>query len=154
MSIPTHKVMLVGDSGCGKTTWVQRLLTGKFEKKQLATVGVEVHPLIVEYASGSVCLNIWDVAGSERFGGLRDGYMVDAEAAIIMVSSSNPNPKKSIDSWRKILPRDVKLIVVENVFGEGEERNIAHCNINVEQCTDIHTPLQLVRLMLGYQNVK
>lgn len=44
--MPTFKCVLVGDGGTGKTTFVKRHLTGEFEKKYVATLGVEVHPLI------------------------------------------------------------------------------------------------------------
>ena len=39
------QLVLVGDGGVGKTTFVKRHLTGEFEKKYVATLGVEVHPL-------------------------------------------------------------------------------------------------------------
>lgn len=40
--MPTFKCVLVGDGGTGKTTFVKRHLTGEFEKKYVATLGVEV----------------------------------------------------------------------------------------------------------------
>ena len=43
--IPTCKLVVVGDGGVGKTTFVKRHKTGEFEKKYLATVGVEIHPM-------------------------------------------------------------------------------------------------------------
>lgn len=43
--IPEFKLVLVGDGGVGKTTFVKRHLTGEFEKKYIATLGVEVHPM-------------------------------------------------------------------------------------------------------------
>jgi GTPase SAR1 family protein len=43
--VPQFKLVLVGDGGVGKTTFVKRHKTGEFEKKYVATVGAEVHPM-------------------------------------------------------------------------------------------------------------
>ena len=72
--IPEFKLILVGDGGVGKTTFVRRHLTGEFEKRYVATLGVEVHPLLFHTNRGQIKFNVWDTAGQEQFGGLRDGY--------------------------------------------------------------------------------
>jgi len=74
--VPTFKCVLVGDGGTGKTTFVKRHLTGEFEKKYVATLGVEVHPLVFYTTRGVIRFNVWDTAGQEKFGGLRDGYYI------------------------------------------------------------------------------
>jgi hypothetical protein len=53
----------------GKTTFVKRHLTGEFEKKYVATLGVEVHPLRFHTNFGPMVFNCWDTAGQEKFGG-------------------------------------------------------------------------------------
>lgn len=73
-NIPTFKVVLVGDGGVGKTTFVKRHISGEFEKRYLATMGVEVHPLKFFTNFGPILMNVWDTAGQEKLGGLRDGY--------------------------------------------------------------------------------
>jgi GTPase SAR1 family protein len=42
----------------------------------LATLGVEVHPLVFHTNRGAIKYNVWDTAGQEKFGGLRDGYYI------------------------------------------------------------------------------
>ena len=63
--IPEFKLILVGDGGVGKTTFVKRHLTGEFEKKYVATLGVEVHPLVFHTNRGAIKFNVWDTAGQE-----------------------------------------------------------------------------------------
>ena len=73
----------MNDSGLsfsGKTTFVKRHLTGEFEKKYVATLGVEVHPLVFHTNRGAIRFNVWDTAGQEKFGGLRDGYYIQVRA--------------------------------------------------------------------------
>jgi len=45
-----------------------------------ATLGVEVHPLVFHTNRGPIRFNVWDTAGQEKFGGLRDGYYIQGEA--------------------------------------------------------------------------
>jgi GTP-binding nuclear protein Ran len=59
-------------------------MTGEFEKKYIATLGVEVHPMEFHTNHGAFRLNVWDTAGQEKLGGLRDGYYIGANCAIIM----------------------------------------------------------------------
>jgi hypothetical protein len=72
--IPQFKLVLVGDGGVGKTTFVKRHKTGEFEKKYVPTLGAEVHPMDFTTDRGKLIFNVWDTAGQEKYAGLRDGY--------------------------------------------------------------------------------
>lgn len=81
----TYKLVLVGDGGCGKTAYSKKIRTGSFEPKYVATLGVEVHPIKFQTTNGrSFCFNVWDTAGQDKFGGLRDSYYLKADCAINM----------------------------------------------------------------------
>jgi len=108
--VPKFKLILVGDGGVGKTTFVKRHRTGEFEKKYVATMGVEVNPLPFFTNLGQVVFNCWDTAGQEKFGGLRDGYYIGGQAAIIMFDVTARVTYKSVPHWHKDLTR-----VCENI---------------------------------------
>eukprot|EP00002_Diphylleia_rotans_P001437 TRINITY_DN107_c0_g6_i1.p1 TRINITY_DN107_c0_g6~~TRINITY_DN107_c0_g6_i1.p1 ORF type:complete len:213 (+),score=44.11 TRINITY_DN107_c0_g6_i1:92-730(+) len=102
---PEFKLVLVGDGGVGKTTFVTRHLTGEFEKKYEATVGVEVRKLRFFTNRGPLAFNVWDTAGQEKFGGLRDGYYIGGQAAIIMFDVTSRTTYKNVPNWHKDLTR-------------------------------------------------
>lgn len=108
--IPEFKLILVGDGGVGKTTFVKRHLTGEFEKKYVATLGVEVHPLLFHTNRGPIKFNCWDTAGQEKFGGLRDGYYIQGQCAIIMFDVTSRITYKNVPNWHRDLTR-----VCENI---------------------------------------
>jgi GTP-binding nuclear protein Ran len=108
--IPTFKLVLVGDGGTGKTTFVKRHTTGEFEKKYIATLGVEVHPLYFSTNYGPICFNTWDTAGQEKFGGLRDGYYIQGQCGIIMFDVTSRITYKNVPNWHRDLVR-----VCENI---------------------------------------
>jgi len=111
-NIPKFKLLLVGDGGVGKTTFVKRHKTGEFEKKYVATMGVEVHPIPFHTTLGPVIFNCWDTAGQEKLGGLRDGYYIGGQAAIIMFDVTARVTYKSVPHWHKDLVRVCETIPI------------------------------------------
>ncbi len=111
------KLVLVGDGGVGKTTLVKRHLTGEFEKKYIPTLGVEVHPLKFTTNCGVICFNVWDTAGQEKMGGLRDGYYIQGESAIIMFDVTSRITYRNVPEWYKDIVRvceNIPIVLVGN----------------------------------------
>ena len=109
-NVPKFKLVMVGDGGVGKTTFVKRHLTGEFEKKYVATLGVEVHPLAFYTGRGPLVFNVWDTAGQEKFGGLRDGYYIQGHCGIIMFDCTSRITYKNVPNWYRDLTRVVETV--------------------------------------------
>ena len=110
-STNTYKICLLGDGGVGKTTFVKRHLLHTFEKKYVATLGVEVHPVRKEGA----CFNLWDCAGQEKFGGLRDGYYIQSQGAMFFFSLDSKETLINLERWVRDFKRicgDVPVVFV------------------------------------------
>jgi GTP-binding nuclear protein Ran len=108
--VPQFKLILVGDGGVGKTTFVKRHISGEFERRYIPTMGVEVNPLPFYTNLGKIVFNVWDTAGQEKFGGLRDGYYINGNAAIIMFDVLSKATYKNVQQWHRDITR-----VCENI---------------------------------------
>jgi len=114
---PRFKLILVGDGGVGKTTFVKRHKSGEFEKRYIATLGVEVHPLTFFTNVGPIIYDCWDTAGQEKFGGLRDGYYINGQCAIIMFDVTSRVSYKNVPVWHRDLTRvcdDIPIVLCGN----------------------------------------
>ncbi|KAL3191584.1 hypothetical protein MRX96_059682 [Rhipicephalus microplus] len=130
--IPTFKCVLVGDGGTGKTTFVKRHLTGEFEKKYVATLGVEVHPLLFHTNRGPIRFNVWDTAGQEKFGGLRDGYYIQGQCAIVMFDVTSRVTYKNVDI------KDRKVKAKSIVF--HRKKNLQYYDISAKSNYNFEKP--------------
>ncbi|XP_021344952.1 GTP-binding nuclear protein Ran-like isoform X2 [Mizuhopecten yessoensis] len=118
-TVPTFKLIIVGDGGVGKTTFVKRHMTGEFEKKYNATVGAEVHPMKFNTTRGEIQFNVWDTAGQERFGRLRDGYYIQGQCAIIMFDVTSRITYRNVPDWYRDLARvcvNIPMVLCGNKY--------------------------------------
>ena len=84
-------------AGVGKTTFVKRYLNAMGED--------EVHPLIFKTNRGPIKFNVWNTAGQERYGGLRDGYYIQGQCAIIMFDVTSRLSYSHVPNWYGDLTR-------------------------------------------------
>ena len=115
--VATFKVLLLGDGATGKTTFVKRHSTGQYDWKYVPTFGAQVHPLVFHTDKGPILFNVWDTAGLEEFGGLKDLYFLQADCAIIMFDVASPVTYNNVPNWHRDLVRvceNIPIVVCGN----------------------------------------
>lgn len=164
------KLVLVGDGGVGKTTFVKRHISGEFEKKYVATLGVEVRPLDFMTNFGKLRFNVWDTAGQEKFGGLRDGYYIQGQCAIIMFDVTSRTTYKHVPNWHRDLVRvcdDIPIVLVGNKVDIKDrkvkarqvvfhrKRNLPYYDISAKSNYNYEKPfLWLSRKLIGREDLQ
>ncbi|XP_038056906.1 GTP-binding nuclear protein Ran-like [Patiria miniata] len=165
----TFKLVLCGDGGTGKTTFVKRHLSGEFEKKYVATLGVEVHPLRFMTNRGLIQFNVWDTAGQEKFGGLRDGYYIQGQCAIIMFDVTSRVTYKNVQNWHRDVTRvceNIPIVLCGNKVDIKDrkvkaktitfhrKKNLQYYDISAKSNYNFEKPfLWLARKLLGDANL-
>jgi GTP-binding nuclear protein Ran len=126
------KLVLVGDGGVGKTTFVQRHRTGEFERRNIPTMGVCVSQLTCETTQGRLTYNIWDVAGQDGYGGLREGYYLEAQCAIIFFDVTWAATYHNVAAWHSDLILNCPGIPIVLV---GNKIDAPNCRVRANRVT-------------------
>ena len=92
-------LLLIGSGGVGKSSLIRKLLTGRFKEKYNATIGAKVYELILNTTRGEVTIQVWDTAGQEKFGSLRDTYYTKADMCILMFDLTSRTTYNSVPQW-------------------------------------------------------
>ena len=93
------KIILVGDSGVGKTNILSRYVNDTFSESTKSTVGVELGCKIEEINDTRVKIQIWDTAGQERYKSITKSYYKGAKGALIVYDISRKESFLNVDKW-------------------------------------------------------
>ena len=122
------KIVLIGDSGVGKTNILSRYLTDKFSSTTQPTVGVEFGSKIVKKGEKLIKLQIWDTAGQERYKSITSAYYKGAKGAFVVYDISRKSTFDNVDKWINELKNngseDVFIMLVGNKSDLNDKREI------------------------------
>ena len=96
------KVIVLGDSGVGKTSVLNRYIKGSFDGKFKATIGADFLTKELQLDDNSmVSMQVWDTAGQERFATLGVAFYRGADAVILVYDISNKTSFDNIQKWKQ-----------------------------------------------------
>ena len=91
------KIILIGDSGVGKTSFLNRFCFDSFKHNISCTVGLEYGQKVIKVGQRKTMIQLWDTAGQERFKTITPSFYRSATAIILMFSVDNrESDRKSV----------------------------------------------------------
>jgi len=96
---PVLKIILLGDSGVGKTSLLRQFVQGKFENRYKATIGADFFTHEQEVDGRKVTFQIWDTAGQERFQSLGSAFYRGADACMLVFDITSSESFQHVSSW-------------------------------------------------------
>ena len=94
------KIIIIGESGVGKTAIMQRLCENTYDTVYVTTVGVDFKPKILEIGKKRIKMQIWDTAGQERFRNITASYYRNAQGVVIVYDRTNPATLEKVRARR------------------------------------------------------
>jgi small GTP-binding protein len=123
------KIIIIGESGTGKSCILHYLLENRFKKNPNHTVGVEFGCKHMDILGKRIKLQIWDTAGQERFRSVTKSYYRGAAAAILVYDITNTETFAKLNTWindAKTLSRqDICMIILGNKSDLGSARTVS-----------------------------
>lgn len=122
------KVIIIGDSGVGKTNFITRFCENHFKQSYVATIGVDFKIKSVAVEGKKYKLQIWDTAGQERFKNITQTYYKGAAGIILSFSIIDRNSFTNIERWMHQIennaPQEVSKIIVGTKSDLQDEREV------------------------------
>jgi len=122
------KIVIVGQSGVGKTSILLRYTDLKYPESHVPTIGVEFKIKHLQINEKRVKLQMWDTAGQERFHSLATSYFKGAHAAVFVFALDDIGSFSKLNYWIELV--DEKKI--EHKFLVGNKCDIGHRDVTDE----------------------
>jgi small GTP-binding protein len=108
------KVILIGDSGVGKTNIMSKYLKNQFMENSKATVGVEFGSKLFNHEGHKIKAQIWDTAGQEKYKAITGAYYKGSKGAFVVYDITRKETFASVERWVNDLKStsDPKLTII------------------------------------------
>ena len=160
-SVTQYKIIFAGDGGVGKSTFIHQYKTAKFNSWYVPTLGIDVEVICLKTNYGRFVLNIWDTAGQEKYGGLKEAYFKGAHGAIVMFDTTSKVTYDNVDVWVNKIKNTAGDIPIDIYGNKCDSRNMVvreNARFKFLSCKsnyNLFKPLtDLLRKITGHDDLK
>jgi len=115
------KVVLIGDSGVGKSNLLSRFTRNEFNLESKTTIGVEFATKSIQVDGKTIKAQIWDTAGQERYRAITSAYYRGAVGALLVYDISKHVTFENVERWLKELRDHAEPNIVVMLVGNKSD---------------------------------
>ncbi|XP_045150888.1 ras-related protein Rab-8B [Echinops telfairi] len=123
------KLLLIGDSGVGKTCLLFRFSEDAFNTTFISTIGIDFKIRTIELDGKKIKLQIWDTAGQERFRTITTAYYRGAMGIMLVYDITNEKSFDNIKNWIRNIEEhassDVERMILGNKCDMNDKRQVS-----------------------------
>uniref|UniRef100_A0A1W7R9T6 RAS and EF-hand domain-containing protein n=1 Tax=Hadrurus spadix TaxID=141984 RepID=A0A1W7R9T6_9SCOR len=113
----TFKVVFVGDSSVGKTSFILRLSRGTFLCHANSTLGLDIQSKVLNIDCHNICLQLWDTAGQERFHSITHSYFRNVHGVMLLYDCTEERSFLNVRQWMEAIGESCPAIVPVQIVG-------------------------------------
>lgn len=147
------KLVLIGDSGVGKSCLLLRFADDAFTESYISTIGVDFRFRTVKIDKKTVKLQIWDTAGQERFRTITSAYYRGADGIIMVYDVTSNDSFDHVNDWLKEVNRYAAEGTVKLLVGNKSDRT-ADKVVTEEQAKEFADDLGIAFLETSAKSAK
>ena len=119
------KLIIIGDSGVGKSNFLFKFIEGQFSPAHVATIGFDYKSkiIILPQSKKKVKLQIWDTAGQEKYMSLNKNILQRVQGVILMYDITKRETFERLNIWLKIIKQMISEIPIILVGNKLDEEN-------------------------------
>ncbi|KAK6458878.1 GTP-binding protein [Scheffersomyces xylosifermentans] len=123
------KLLLVGDSGVGKSNLLLRFVEDKFTASFITTIGIDFKIRTIENKGKKIKLQVWDTAGQERFRTITTAYYRGAMGIVLIYDVTDSRSFENVENWFQTVTQhaneDAQIFLVGNKCDDEANRQVS-----------------------------
>jgi Ras-related protein Rab-1A len=133
------KLLLIGDSGVGKSCLLLRFADDTYTESYISTIGVDFKIRTLELDGKTIKLQIWDTAGQERFRTITSSYYRGAHGIIVVYDVTDQESFNNVKQWMNEIDR----------YANDKVRNCLVSSLSSSQALLCRSQLQVNKMLVG-----
>ena len=124
----SFKIIIIGDSGVGKSCLTLKATKGIFDSVYAPTIGFEFMPFFIKVEDLNIKLQLWDTCGQEVYRSLISSFYHNSSLALLVYAINDINSFKHLDTWINEIKTngnpDINIFVIGNKVDLDDKRQI------------------------------